>query len=281
MEGTREHRKIARRRLAALLQDGPLDIVEAALVVATEEYPELDIAREKRRLESMGAEAARRVATLQNPFARLDALRSYLFEELGYRGNIDQYDDPRNSYLNEVLVRRAGVPLSVSIVFVEVARQAGFEACGMALPGHFIARVSFAGRHILVDPFHAGQVITEEDCRHLVARSTGRPTLFRPELLVPATPTAMLTRMLVNLKRIYLNREDYRRALSIVERLLLVSPEDPREIRDRGFLLAHLGRPNAAVADLENYLVVAPGAPDADAVRGRLAWLLKKMSDAN
>lgn len=282
MDRPREHREKARRRLAALLAHGEdFDVVEAALVVAAEEYPALDVAREMRKIESIGLEAMRRADRLQNPFARLDAVRAYLFEELGFRGNLEHYDDPRNSFLNDVLVRRTGIPLSLSLIFVEAARRAGFEAYGIGLPGHFVARVEYAGRGILVDPFNGGQVITEEDCRQLVARSTGRAMLFRSDLLVSATPRAMVTRMLVNLKRIFLNQEDYGRALGAVERLLMVAPEDPREVRDRGFLLAHLGRPGAAVADLENYLAVAPGAPDADAVRGRLAWLLRKMSEAN
>jgi regulator of sirC expression with transglutaminase-like and TPR domain len=180
-----------------------------------------------------------------------------------------------------VLARRTGVPLSLSILFVEMARQAGFEAYGIGLPGHFVVRVAYEGRQILIDPFHEGRVITLEDCRDLVARSTGRASLFRPDLMQSASPRSVLTRMLVNLKRIFLNREDYARALSVVERLLLVAPDDPREIRDRGYLLAHLGRPGAAVADLESYLSVSPSAPDAEAVRGRLQWLLRKMSEAN
>jgi regulator of sirC expression with transglutaminase-like and TPR domain len=282
MERVRDSKETPRCRLVNLLARGEsFDIVDAALLVAAEEYKGLDEKRERRRLEALGLEAARRVERIQNPFARLDALRAYLYEELGFRGNSEQYDDPRNSFLNEVLARRTGIPLSLSIVFLEVARAAGFEAVGIGLPGHFVARVTFGDRRILVDPFQGAEVITEEDCRQLVARSTGRASLYRSGLLVPATPRSMLTRMLISLKRIYLNREDYAHALTAVERLLAVSPDDPREIRDRGFLLAHLGRPSAAVADLENYLTVAPGAPDADAVRGRLAWLLRKMSEAN
>jgi len=264
-----------------LKQNESFDVIEACLLIAAEEYTGLDVVRERTKLQSIGEEAARRVARLQNPFARLDGLRSYVFDELGFRGNREQYDDPRNSYLNEVLTRRTGVPLSLSVLFVEIARSAGFDAHGIGLPGHFVVRADFGGRQILVDPFHDGRVITLEDCRDLVARSTGKASLFRPDLVVPASPRSILTRMLVNLKRMFLNREDYTRALSVVERLLLVAPDDPREIRDRGFLLAHLGRPGAAVADLENYLSASPSAPDAEAVRGRLQWLLRKMSEAN
>jgi len=282
LEVTRDHRFRTRRRLGTLIRESEsFDVVEAALLIAADEYPDLDIARERRRLDSVGAEAERRLARIHNPFARLDGLRAYLFDELGFHGNTESYDDPRNSYLNEVLSRRTGIPLSLTVVFVEVARAAGFEASGIALPGHFIAEVALGGRKILVDPFHGGHVITEDDCRVLVARSTGKATLFRRGLLVPAPPRAIVVRMLINLKRIHLNREDYTRALGAVERILVATPDDPREIRDRGFLLAHLGNPTAAVADLENYLAVAPSAPDAEAVRGRLAWLLRRMTEAN
>ena len=269
-----------RRRFAALLTSGPsLDLVEGALLIAAEEYPELDIAREACRVASICEEAARRVAPHSNPFARLDALSSFLFEDLGFHGNSDQYDDPRNSYLNDVLDRRLGIPLSLSILYIEAARRAGFEARGIGLPGHFVVGIEYAERSLLVDPFHGGHLISEEDCRELVIRTTGRASMYRRDLLDGTTPRAMLTRLLLNLKRIYLAREDYTRSLAAVDRLLMISPDDAKEVRDRGFLLAHLGRPGAAVADLEAYLALAPGAPDANSVRGRVAWLVRKMSE--
>jgi regulator of sirC expression with transglutaminase-like and TPR domain len=245
----------------------PLDLVEASLLVAAEEYPRLNLPTEINRLAAMGEEAARRVAQCKNPFARLDALRTYLFDELGFQGNGEQFDDPRNSYLNEVLNRRIGVPLTLSIVYLDVAKRAGLEARGVGLPGHFIVRVDEQGRSLLVDPYHAGNVVTEEDCRELVIRTTGRASLFKRDLLDGTSSRAMLVRLLLSLKRIYLAREDYARALSMVERVLMACPDDPKEIRDRGFLLAHLGRTRAAVADLEAYLALEPRAADADSVR--------------
>jgi len=227
------------------------------------------------------AEGARRVHQIANPFARLDGLRTYIFEELGFRGNLEQYNDPRNSFLNEVLDRRLGIPLTLSLLFVEQARAAGFEACGVGLPGHFVARVVYQGRAILIDPFHSANVITLEDCKDLVARSTGRGWLFRPETLEGASERSMLARLLMNLKYAYLGRSDYARALSIVERLLLVTPHDSAEIRDRGFLKARMGRPGAAIADLEHYLSLAPDAPDTKSVEGRLTWLRRRLSEAN
>lgn len=282
MDTLPDRRTEVRGELCQLLDArGAFDIVEAALLIAAEEYPELDVEREARRIRLIAAEGARRAFNLSNPFARLDVLRAFLHDELGFGGNENEYNDPRNSYLNEVLDRRLGNPLSLSIIFIEVARAAGFEARGVGLPGHFVARVSLDGRTLLIDPYNGCHVISEDDCRQLVSRTTGRSSLFRRNLLKGTDERAMLTRMLLNLKYIHVKNEDYPRALAAVERLLLVSPDDSTEIRDRGFLHAHLGRPGAAVSDLESYLALTPGARDADSVRGRVAWLRQRISEYN
>jgi regulator of sirC expression with transglutaminase-like and TPR domain len=274
------HREQARRQLARLLAlDGPLELLEAAFWVAAEEYPDLDVRHGVQRVRLLSAEGARRVHHLSNPFARLDGLQNYLYDELGFHGNEDEYDDPRNSFMNEVLDRHTGIPLTLSILFMEVASAAGFETKGIGLPGHFVIKVAYEGRTLLVDPYHGGRVITVEDCIHLVVRTTGRPSLFRRDLLEGIDERAILTRMLLNLKHLYLKKEDHLRALSAVERLLMINPNDPTEIRDRGFLNAQLGRPGEAVADLESYLAASPAAPDADSVRGRVVWLRRRLSE--
>ncbi len=269
--------RAARRRLAALLASpGPLELLEAVLQIAAEEHESMDVLAQIGRVESIGVEAKMRVSNLTNPFAKVDALRALIFEEIGFRGNSEEFDDPRNSYFDDVIERKLGIPLTLSILFIEVARRAGVTAHGVGLPGHFIVRVEDSDRSLLIDPFHGGQVITVEDCRDLVVRTTGRLSLFRKDSLDNATPRAMLTRLLLNLKRIHLARGDYIRALAVVERLLVVAPGDAKEIRDRGLLLAHLGQSGAAMQDLESYLALAPAAPDADSVRGRLAWIRKR-----
>ena len=272
--------KAARQKLAVLVADpGPLPLLEATLLIAAEEHSSLDVGTQIARVETIGSIARERVAHLRNPFARVEAIRTLLYEDVGFRGNVAHYDDPRNSYLDDVLERKLGIPLTLSIIHMEVMRAAGMQAEGVGLPGHFIVRVVEQGRALLLDPFHGGHIVTVEDCRDLVVRTTGRGSLFRRDSLDQAPPRAMLTRLLLNLKRIHLAAGDYNRALSIVERLLLIAPGDAKEIRDRGLLLAHLGQPGAAVDDLESYLALAPQAPDADSVRGRLAWILKKMAD--
>jgi len=255
-------------------------LLEAVLEVAAEEHETMDVLDQIARIETIGLGAKDRLARLTNPFARLDALRVYLFEELGFKGNVDHYDDPRNSYLDDVLERKLGIPLTLSIVVIEVARRAGLQAEGVGLPGHFVVRIEEGGRHLLVDPFHGGQLITVEDCKDLVVRTTGRASLFRKDSLDAATPRAMLTRLLLNLKRIHLAQGDYIRALAVVERLLVVAPGDAKEIRDRGLLLAHLGQSSAAVTDLECYLALSPAAPDVESVRGRLAWIRRRAGAA-
>jgi len=279
-QSTSDRHAGALQRLITLIErPEPLDVVAAGLVIASEEYPDLDIPAERLRVEALGKEASTRIEGLSNPFARLDALRTYLFEELGFRGNHQNYYDPMNSFLNEVLHRRLGIPLSLSILYIEIARGAGLEARGVGLPGHFVVRVDDDGRRLLVDPYHGGTVITEEDCRELVSRATGRPGLYTPGLLDGVGPKEILGRLLRNLKRIYLAQEDHGRALAVVEKLRGVFPDEATELRDRGFLLAHLERHDAAVADLETYLSLHPHAPDANAVRGRVVWLRRRITE--
>lgn len=261
--------------------DGPLDLVEAAMLIAAEEYPSLDVEHHVGRVRTICGESARRARDQQNPFARFDRIRSLLFEELEFRGNVEDFSDPRNSYLNEVLDRRLGIPLTLSILLMECADAAGFEVRGVGLPGHFVTRLAYAGRTFFIDPYNGGRVITEDDCRELVVKSTGRPSLFRRELLEGTDSRSMLFRLLLNLKHVFVKRKDYVRALRAVERLLLIRPADKTELRDRGFLQAYLGRPSAAIRDLERYLADAPDAPDAESVRGRVSWLRRRISHFN
>ena len=278
----KDHRTVARERLTDLLKaEGPLDIVEAAFWVAAEEYPDLEVKREVARVHILSAEGARLVESLENPFAKLDGIRRYIYEELGFRGNALNYNDPRNSFLNEVLNRRIGIPLTISIIFMAVAEAAGFNPRGVNLPGHFVIRLTYGERNILVDPYHGGQVITQDDCRELVRKTTARPSLFKLTQLDGIDDRAIIGRMLLNLKHVYLELEDNKRALGVVNRMLLIKPGDPSEIRDRGLLQARIGRLGPAIDDLEHYLSTAPKRHDSRSVRGRLSWLRQRLSEMN
>lgn len=208
--GLTSHSSPARLRFVESVQSrDEFDLIEMALTIAAEEYPTLDESRQARRIGLIAAEGARRAVNIENPFERLEILRQFFFHELGFCGNQEDYNDPRNCFLNDVLDRRTGIPLTLSLLFGEMGQAAGFKVRGIGLPGHFILRFEDSERVILVDPFHRGEVITEDDCRQLVGRTTGRPSLFRPRLLRGSDNRAILTRLLLNLKHMYVEREDF------------------------------------------------------------------------
>jgi regulator of sirC expression with transglutaminase-like and TPR domain len=262
----------ARRRFAELIARPEVPLAEAALALAEEEYPRLDAGRHLAELDALAAAAVARAGG-SDAASMLRALRAILFGEGGFRGNEEAYYDPRNSFLNEVLDRRLGIPITLSIVYLEVAKRAGFAAQGVRFPGHFLVKhVAAGGREIFVDAYRGGELLSAEDCaaRHR-ARSPGRE--LDPRSLDAAPTPQILARLLHNLKRIYVDRRDDPRALWVVDRLLLLQPDDPVERRDRGLVEARLGGARAAAVDLEAYLAAVPDADDADEVRSVLRQL--------
>lgn len=261
----------ARARFARLVA-GPgreFDLAEAALVVAAEDDPRCDVARGLRLLDEWGREGAARLGG-ERGADRLAAFNAFMFEELGFAGNRQNYYDPRNSLLNQVLERRTGIPITLSIVYCEVGRRAGLAAQGIGFPGHFLVRVGGeSDQDTLVDPFN-GAVVDEENCQELLDNMYGGQVPLGAEHLRPATAREIIIRLLRNLKGIYSQAHLHRRALAVVERILLLSPQDFDERRDRGALLVQLGRYAEAVTDLKTYLNFSPGAPDAEAVREQL-----------
>jgi regulator of sirC expression with transglutaminase-like and TPR domain len=242
-------------------------LADAALVIARIEYPRLDPSPTLDRLEAMG-DAARRLVGQQasgdrhqSVLAQIRALNEYLFGELHFSGNSDRYEDPRNSCLNEVLARRTGIPITLSLVYLEVARRAGIDVEGINFPGHFLVRCADAdrgGRGLIIDPFHEGTLLSEHDCRALLERHAGPDVLFSRTLLTPATRQQILVRMLLNLKRIYVQMRSFPQARVVTELLLALTPSALSELRDRGLLAYHLQDFAAALRDLEEYLRLAP-----------------------
>jgi regulator of sirC expression with transglutaminase-like and TPR domain len=248
--------------LRALNEPGEA-LAPVALAIAGVEYPALDAAPYLQRLERMGEAAAGRLQRhLDAPASVLIAtLNAYLYEELGFSGNRDHYDDPRNSFLNEVLDRRLGIPISLAVVYLEIGRRAGLRLEGVNFPGHFLVRAPAVPGELedsIVDPFHAGALLSEVDCRHLLRQHLGEEAAFDHGLLATATRQHIVVRMLVNLKRLYVRMRSFPQARAISDLLLAVDPSALAELRDRGLLAYHMEDFAAALKDLEAYLRLMP-----------------------
>jgi len=266
----------ARARLAALAAgpDDDIDVAEAALLVAQEEYPRLDIGLYLERLDQLAAAARLTVHADMSPVEQVARLNHFLFVERCFTGNNKSYYDARNSYLNDVIDRRKGIPITLSIVYAEVAQRLDLPIFGVSFPGHFLVR--YVGEpEIIIDPFF-GKTITADECAHRIEAIYGKDTRFDRRLLRPASPREILVRMLSNLKQVYVEKHDLERALSCVDRILLLAPETPRELRDRGILYQRLECFAAALRDFERYLQLAPDDDTADVIRSTLPELQRQ-----
>jgi regulator of sirC expression with transglutaminase-like and TPR domain len=239
-------------------------LARATLLIARIEYPRLDPEPYISRLDAMG-EAARRAIARHidvtgdtSTLSGVRALNDYLFDELQFVGNRDNYEDPRNSCLNEVLDRRTGIPITLSVVYMEVGRRAGLRIDGINFPGHFLVRcpdaADRAGGGPIVDPFHGGALLSEHDCRRMLQKHVGTEVAFNKSLLAPATRPQIVVRMLLNLKRIYVHMRSFPQARDVTELLLAVTPSALSELRDRGLLAYHLNDVTGALRDLQTYL---------------------------
>ncbi len=252
-------------------EDTVVDLAHASLLIASAEYPDLDIPRYLEQLDRLAATLRSRLEDLR-PAAVVAGLNRLLFAEEGFHGNQDDYYDPRNSFLNDVLDRRTGIPITLSTVYIEVGRRAGLDLDleGVGLPGHFIVRVADASTEILVDPFHAGAVLSEGDCQKRLDRIYEGRVKLGPALLAPCERKVILARVLRNLKAIYVKAEDYGRALNIVELLVALVPTAAEEIRDRGLIHAALDCYALAAGDLEAYVAQVPASPETAALRQKI-----------
>lgn len=253
--------------------DEQIDLARAALYFAQEEYPNLEPEACLEALDTIAAAVQRQLPQTRYPLKVIQTINHYLYQELKFSGNTTDYYDPRNSYLNQVIDRRKGIPITLSLVYLEVARRIDFPMVGVGMPGHFLIRPVGEDLNVFVDPFHQGEILFPEDCQERLNQLYGSPVEFQLEFLEPVSSRQFLARMLTNLKVIYLNRGEWSKALATIERILILFPEAPLEQRDRGLLYYQMGRWTEATQDLENYLVNAPSAEDAAVVR----QLLKRM----
>jgi regulator of sirC expression with transglutaminase-like and TPR domain len=249
-----------------LLRGEPSDLVRVALEVAQDAYPGLDLERYVRRIEALAGRVRDRCPAGAKPRSLLGQINWVLFVEEGFQGNSEDYYDPRNSYLNEVIDRKTGIPITLSVLYASIAGRAGLELAGVNLPAHFMLRAGSGDATIFVDPFHAGALLDRKGCERRIAQLVGQPVALSDLQLAPCGHDLVVARMLRNLKTIYLDQHDYMAALPVVRRLAALSPHDPHEQRDLGVLCLRLDRPAEAIAPLEAYLEARPQAPDAGTV---------------
>lgn len=251
-----------------------VDLELGALLVARDEFPALDVDRELVRLDALAAGAAPKVPAGASVEDSVEALAQHLYVAEGFRGNEAEYGDPRNSWLHLVLERRLGIPITLAIVLLGVARRIGLRAHGISFPGHFLVRFERSGgTPLVVDPFHGGRRLGLGELQSMLRRALGDGAHLRPEHLRAATARATLVRVLQNLKAAHVARGDFARALLAQTRIVELVPGEPAPVRDRGALQAHLGAVGGAIADLERYLELAPAATDAASVRATLQKL--------
>lgn len=244
-----------------------IDLAKAALYLAQEEYPNLEHEEYLNALDTMASEVEARLPAERYPLRIVQGLNQYLYDDLGFVGNRSDYYDPRNSFLNQVIDRRTGIPITLSLIYLEIARRIDFPMVGVGLPGHFLIRPEVPDMELFVDPFNQGETLFLEDCEERVARMYGPSVPFQPEFLHPVSPYHFLARILANLKAIYLSQGDALRTLAATERILLLFPEALLEVRDRGLLYYHLDRWQLARQDLEQYLDAMPEAEDRFAIQ--------------
>jgi regulator of sirC expression with transglutaminase-like and TPR domain len=267
--------------LAQLVRDPghPCDLAELALHLARDEYPHIDVEAYLGELSGMAHEA--RTYVRGDLAARVHGLCRYLFHEMGFRGNRDNYYDARNSYLNQVLDRRTGIPITLSVVAGAVGRRAGLDVVGVGLPGHFVAKAVADGQEIIFDPFHGGRVLTPGDCEILVEQVTGVAFHATADTVRALPPALVVQRMLTNLKVAYLRDGDFPRAVRVLERLRQLKPNDPHERRDLGVSLLHAGQPGKAIDHLSAYLEAQPEGGDAEPVKQLLARARREVAGWN
>jgi regulator of sirC expression with transglutaminase-like and TPR domain len=273
----------ARERFAQLVDaaNEDFDLDEAALLIAQEEQPELDVSAYLQRLDALAALVRARVPEPQTPAATLARLNELLFQEERLSGNAADYYDPRNSFLNEVLDRKIGIPITLSVIYMEVGRRLGMNIFGVGFPGHFLVKYSGPDGEMILDPFHGGATLTREQLAQKLREmyGEGNPFLAQiPQLLAPTSKREILIRMLRNLKGVYLQKNDFLRALNAIDRIVLVDPTLATEFRDRGAVQQRLGRLQAATQDFRRYLQMEPQAQDAAAIRSMLVRMTAQLN---
>ena len=253
-----------------------IDLGRAALTIALGDYPDLDIENYLRRIDALAVAVNQRCGADSDMFHSIAALNYVLFKEQGFRGNRDDYYDPKNSFLNDVIDSGRGLPITLSVLYMEVGQRIGLTLDGVGFPGHFLVKTIVEGDEIVIDPFNAGEIKSHEDLQTMLDRLYGGQVRFHRDFLAPLPKKQILKRMLGNLKAIYGRANELVKMLAVLDRLVIVDPGAVEEVRDRGAVYLRLECYGQAKDDFETYLRLAPDAKDANAIRDQLVDLAKQ-----
>jgi len=246
--------------------DRGIDLARAAAALAKLEYPDLDFTPYVAEIDDYARAARRRLADRTKPESAISAINRVLFEELGFCGNRSDYYDPRNSFLNDVIERRTGIPISLSVLYIEIGRRLNLPIFGVGLPAHFLVKYDDGSRSIFIDPFHEGRVLNRQGCRDLLRTLHGRPVELTDLHFAAVDERHILLRMCTNLRRIYFASREYRKALAVIDAMLELAPESLEELKQRAWLQHELGKRAEALRDFELYAALNPDAADAGEV---------------
>jgi len=266
--------------ISALTGGGEARLDVAALELAAIEFPSLIAGPYLDRLDDMSLELGDETAGMNGP-EFLSRANTYLFDDVGFRGNEGNYYDPRNSCLNWVLDQRTGIPITLSLLYIEIARRIGRPVAGIGLPGHFIVRYNDGKYATYLDPFNGVKLLDEEECRELARSIVGVEALSDPHLLRPVGPQYILIRMLNNLRAAYFRREDFARAATVLDILVQSSPGTADYYKGRGIANVHIRQFRAASADFEEYLRLSPDAEDREEIVKQLVAIHRWLSALN
>ncbi len=247
-----------------------IDLGRAALAIATQEYPDLKVDDCLSQLDALGQAVELRMGDEKNPYRIIAALNTVLFKELGFQGNRSEYYDPKNSFLNDVINRKKGIPISLSVIYMEVARRVGLSLAGVGFPGHFLVKYEDGDVQILIDVFNGGEIRAREDLDRMLQQLYRGQVSYQAGFVAALGKRDILRRMLNNLKWIYLERGEPLKTLSVLDHLVILDPRSASEIRDRGLLYITLECYAQAVEDLESYLRLAPTADDVAMIKSQI-----------
>jgi len=270
-----------RREFSMLASREPVPLARGALLIAKEEYADLDVDKYIDRLSELAREAEPIVTAGDDTIEKVQLLSHFLFEQKGFEGNSEEYSDPRNSFLNQVLDRRLGIPITLSVVYLEVGRRLGLNLYGVSFPTHFLVKAVDERGELLIDPFSRGIILSLEQVKARLAQIYNQPVELHPAMLKSAGARQILVRMLRNLKGIYAGTSDWARALSALDRILMLDPRAIEDLAERGQVYERLECFKAALDDFQSFLSLAPEHPGAEAAREAVLRLVRQVSLIN